>query len=268
MADCEDFCIPASWPVYEYEPLCDDRVCYRQNRKGAMALMTKLKKPIVCGMAMLAALWLAACSNVATEPVAEVRLLPRIFELELKDNHPGSHSETGKIHLEYVELGGFPDWQVEDKINKTIRQIVGMDNPYDGSEDLTIKVRKAELGDGWLHVMTDGAYYRHGAANGHSQISSTYFNLANGEIIRLGALFLPGYQPLLNEKVKQWLAQQDYPNTFDGVKDDQCFYQENQYLYLCFSEYDIAPGAAGVVIVPVDKRELQTVINPSGLLAK
>lgn len=218
-------------------------------------------------VAILAVLWLAACSSTAPV-VEEAHLVPRIFELELQDNRPGSNGEMGTISLEYVELAGYADRAVEEKINQDIKQRIGMDKPYDGSEDLSFKVRKAELGKRWLHFMAEGSYYKHGAANGQSRIISVYFDVQSGDPVQLSQLFQPGYQPLLNKAITDWLEQQPYPHNFTGIRGDECFYKDGRYLTICFSEYDIAPGSAGVVIVPVDKLELKTVINPAGLLAQ
>lgn len=232
-----------------------------------MPLLQAVKKHLAGTFALTAAVLLAACSSVETR-VEEARLIPRNFELNLRDNTPGSNVEFGKIKLEYVQLVGWKNLAAEEKINQSIRHIVGMDNPYDGSEDLTLLVKKAELGKDALHFMVQGSYYKHGAANGQERIHSTYFSLESGEPIRLSDVLQSGFEPVVNAQVKTWLAAQSYDNLFDGITDDQCFYHDANTLYLCFSEYQVAPGAAGIVIVPIAKSSLSGLIKPSGLLAK
>lgn len=210
---------------------------------------------------------LVACSTVETK-VEQVVLVPKNFTLNLRDNTPGSTHEFGKIHLEYVQLTGWSNLAAEDKINQDIRQIVGMENPYDGSEDLILKVKKAEIADNSLHFMVQGTYYKHGAANGHERISSAYFDLATGERIRLADVLKPGFKDVLNAQVKIWLEKQNYANLFEGIGDDQCFYHDAGILYLCFSEYEVAPGAAGIVNVPISITALDGLIRSKGLLAQ
>lgn len=224
-----------------------------------------ISKPLSI-IALAATVLLSACSTAPQTPEKQVLVIPKSFYLEVKDNTPGTQEPIGKIDLKYVEVKGLESRIVEEKINKKIRNVVGMEEAYSGNEDVTSRVKQAELTEDQLHFMAEKYRYMHGAANGQSLITSFYFDLYSGDVIRFKELFKEGYKAVVNQQAKQWLAEQEYSHEFDSVSDDQCYYIKGDYLYLCFSEYEIAAGAQGIINIPIAKSDLQSVAKPNGLL--
>lgn len=208
----------------------------------------------------------SACSTAPKTPEKQVMVIPKSFYLEVKDNTPGTQIPIGTIDLKYVEIYGLDSRLIEEKINKKIRNIIGMEEAYSGNEDVKVEVKQANLGKHTLHFMAESYRYMHGSANGQSRIHSLYFDLYTGDVIAFKHLFSGDYKALVNSKAKQWLAEQDYSSEFTGVTDDQCYYLKGDFLYLCFSEYEIAAGAQGIINIPIAKSDLQSVAKPNGLL--
>jgi|SRR5690554_676208 len=215
---------------------------------------------------LAAAFFLAACSTAPKAPEKQVLLIPKSFYLEVKDNTPSTQIPIGKIDLKYIEIRGMESRVVEEKINKKIRNVVGMEEAYSGNEDVTSLVKTSELTKQYLHFMAETYRYMHGGANGQSSIYSYYFDLYTGDVIRFKQLFIDDYKEVVNRLALQWLAEQDYSHEFTSVSDEQCYYIKGEYLYLCFSEYEIAAGAEGIINIPIAKSDLQSIAKPNGLL--
>lgn len=212
---------------------------------------------------------LAACSSApVTEHSQQALLVPQKFELELKDNTPGTQQLVGRIELEYVELEKASARSIEDKINKSIRNLAGMDAAYSGNTDVNTRVKLSMLTDRYALVVLETYSYLHGAANGQSKITSAYFDLLTGERVKTSSLFKLGYQQALSKEVKSWLEEKEIDHDFRGLSDNSCFYQQHDKSYFCFSQYDIAAGAEGIILVPIASDIVKSWINPKGLLAQ
>lgn len=212
---------------------------------------------------------LVACSSVPVTDYSELALLvPQKFELELKDNTPGTLQPIGRIELEYVELEKTGSRITEDKINKGIRSLAGMDAAYSGNTDVNTQVKLSKLTDKYALVVLETYSYKHGAANGQSNIVSAYFDLATGQRMEASSLLKAGYQQALSPEIKDWLEQKEISNEFQSLSNNTCFYQQHQTYYFCFSQYEIAAGSEGVILVPISAETMKKWINPKGLLAQ
>lgn len=211
-------------------------------------------------------------SEQAIQPVAEEQVLAptlskKVFDLKVPDTTPGTNVNVATIHLEYVEISGLQDAVLERKINESIKGSIGVNEQYDGSEDLTMLLRSVSLEGNLLSVLVEGTYYGHGAAGAANQVVSINLNVENGDPVQFKDLFRAGYQERLDKLTQEWLALQRYSNHFGGVTDDQCYYFDGGYLYLCFSEYEVAPGAEGIVSAPIRLEEIRGLISRNGPLA-
>ncbi|MCW9642040.1 RsiV family protein [Klebsiella michiganensis] len=194
-------------------------------------------------------------------------LVNRVLDKKIPDNTSGFDSTVAEIHLEYVELSGLKDKSVEKKINEYIKGVIGVNDVYDGTEDLYMAVSKAAIDENLLSVLSEGAYLGHGAAGAINQVVSINLNVKNGELVQFKDLFRAGYQEKINQLANSWFSTQDYASSFEGVKDDQCFYFSGNYLYLCFSEHEVAPGSQGIVTVPIKLDDIRGIISRNGPLA-
>lgn len=195
------------------------------------------------------------------------KLLRKTFYKEIPDGTQGANVSTAKILLEYVEVVGHSSKIVEKKINETIKGVIGVNEQYDGTEDLSMFLKSASIDGNLLSILVEGTYYGHGAAGAANQIRSINLNIRNGEPIQFKDLFRAGYQEKINNIAKSWFSTQNYESSFEGVKDDQCYYFDGNHLYLCFSEYEVAPGSEGVVNAMINLEEIRGLISLNGPLA-
>jgi len=194
-------------------------------------------------------------------------IILRVFEKQIQDSTPNTNVQMAKIRLEYIEVVNLKNRQVEKKINEYIKGAVGVNEQYDGTEDLSMFIKKATIEGDLLSIVAEGTYYGHGAAGAANQVISINVNINNGEPVQFKDLFRAGYQEKINQSVKAWFSTQTYENSFEGVKDDQSFYFDGSYLYLCFSEYEVAPGSEGIVTAKIKLEEIRGLISLNGPLA-
>lgn len=212
---------------------------------------------------------IAACSTAPQQLLSEQTLfLPQQFELQLKDNTPGTQQEFGEISLHYMELENADSYAAEEKINKAIRAMAGMNEAYSGNTDVSTRVKLSKLTNNYALVVMETYSYRHGAANGETKIQSAYFDLKTGNRVNLKQLLLTNYQEPLNQEIIRWLEENEIQHEFSGLTDDSCFYQKNGKSYFCFSQYEIAAGAEGVINVPIKTEIMTHWINQNGLLGQ
>ena len=195
------------------------------------------------------------------------KMLRKTFYKEIPDGTPGTNVSTAKIHLEYVEVVGHSSKIIEKKINETIKSVIGINEQYDGTEDLSMFIKSASIDSNLLSILVEGTYYGHGAAGAANQVRSINLNIRNGEPVQFKDLFRAGYQEKINNIAKSWFSTQSYESSFEGIKDDQCYYFDGSHLYLCFSEYEVAPGSEGVVNAMINIEDIRGLISLNGPLA-
>ncbi|MFW5498893.1 MULTISPECIES: DUF3298 domain-containing protein [unclassified Maridesulfovibrio] len=189
------------------------------------------------------------------------------FERRIPDNNPGTNVEVATINIDYIQLTGLNNKIVEKKINWLIKEVVGAHDRYDGTEDLTMIIAKASVDDRFLSVVAEGTYYGHGAGGAANLLECVNLNVDNGEVVEFKDLFRSGYKNKINQLVKRWFKDKGIADHFDTVQDDQKYYYEGAYLSLCFSEYEVACGAEGSIIVPIELNDVRGFISLNGPLA-
>jgi hypothetical protein len=130
-----------------------------------------------------------------------------------------------------------------------------------------MEIVKSSIDDSLLSALAEGSMYAHGAAGATNIIASINISVKNGEVIQFKDLFRAGYIDTINSLAKSWFATQDYTSDFESVSDDQCFYISGNFLYLCFSEYEVAPGSEGIVNVPIKLDDIRGIVSKNGPLA-
>lgn len=209
----------------------------------------------------------AGNNNQTQEKIAPPLLIEKSVNKTIPDNTPGTHFKTANIHLSYVEVTGVKDLLIEKKINERIKGVIGVDTVYDGTEDYYMEIVKSSIDDNLLSALAKGSLFAHGAAGATNIIASININVKNGEVIQFKDLFRAGYTNTINSLAKSWFSTQSYTSDFESVSDDQCFYVSGNYLYLCFSEYEVAPGSEGIVNVPIKLDDIRGVVSKNGPLA-
>lgn len=118
-------------------------------------------------------------------------------------------------------------------------------------------------------------FYADGAAHpGHYSISVNY-DLANSREVTLDELFLPGsdYLTTLADISKAELATRDigfesFSTGADPLPENYTRWNLSNegFLVVTFDEYQVAPYAAGPQTVTIPVSQLQTIVNPNGVL--
>ncbi|CAM4120239.1 MULTISPECIES: RsiV family protein [Lelliottia] len=209
-----------------------------------------------------------ASNNTQTqEKLVSPVLIEKSVNKTIPDHTPGTDFKTADIHFNYIEVTGLKDPLIEKKINEYIKGIIGVDTLYDGTEDYYMEIVKSSIDDSLLSALAEGSMYAHGAAGATNIIASINISVKNGEVIQFKDLFRAGYIDTINSLAKSWFATQDYTSDFESVSDDQCFYISGNFLYLCFSEYEVAPGSEGIVNVPIKLDDIRGIVSKNGPLA-
>ena len=220
----------------------------------------------------LRALEINGAKQLLSRPVETIEVQRPTLELyklekRIPDKTPGAIVEAANIELQYIQVRGLENKTLEKKINESIKSIIGVNEDYDGTEDLTMNVIKSSLEGDLLSILIEGTYYSHGGTGAANQVRSINLNIKNGEPVEFKDLFRSGYQKPINSIAKSWFSQQKFDDSFESVTDDQCYYFDGSYLYLCFSEYEVAPGAEGVVTAKLKLEDIRGLVSLNGPLA-
>ncbi|MHC8372730.1 DUF3298 domain-containing protein [Pseudomonas sp. MDT1-85] len=185
----------------------------------------------------------------------------------LKDYTPGTNFGVASIELEYVEVSGLNNTSLEKKINSQIQNQIGINENFDGTEDRIMHIKSASIDEDVLSIVAEGYFFGHGAAAAHNEVVSMNINIRNGEPVEFKDLFRSGYASKINSMASAELAKTIPDNWFETVSDNQCYYFDSSYLYLCFSEYQATAGANGIVTIRLSLDDLRGLVSLSGPLA-
>ncbi|QHF04341.1 hypothetical protein N015_18780 [Pseudomonas asturiensis] len=185
----------------------------------------------------------------------------------IKDYRPDTNVEVATIELEYVEVSGLGDAYLEKKINSQIRHGIGVNESFDGTEDRIMHLKSAMIDGGVLSIVVEGSFYGHNAAGAHNEVVSLNINIRNGEPVEFKDLFRSGYIEKINVMASTELEKTIPGNWFKTVSDNQCYYFDSSYLYLCFSEGEAAAGANGIVTVRLGLDNLRGLVSLNSPLA-
>jgi hypothetical protein len=104
-------------------------------------------------------------------------------------------------------------------------------------------------------------------------MNHVHIDTRTGRVYKLEDLFVKGsdYREVLTEIVREQIREladsgnMDYfPDSFDGVSDDQQFYLTEKGLNLYFQPYEIASFAAGFPTFMITFDEISDIINRDG----
>lgn len=197
-----------------------------------------------------------------------------------------SETKTLKLTLQYPEIKGLDNTDVQNKLNALFAKLAGEAKSrgkeiegYIGTDEIARGI-KAEVyfnyqvkynRNGLLSVaFTD--YQYSGGAHGITIQSSYTFDLNTGTELELKDLFKPGsdYVSIISEEVKRQMEERGMSvllAPFNSIKGDQGFFLSNNAVVVYFQAYEYLPYAFGIPEFAVDFRSMEGLLNPDiGLL--
>ncbi|ACO86909.1 WG repeat-containing protein [Clostridium botulinum] len=174
----------------------------------------------------------------------------------------------------YPKVKGMGDKDLEDEVNnrlkslsevKPIEENVQLEYNYLG--DFKIEFFNKNL----LELELDGYNFHFGAAHGIPSKIYTKIDLTTGEFYELKDLFKEDsdYVKVLSDIIGQQIKNNPeysyiFPDTYNGIKEDQPFYVSQNTLYIYFYPYEIAPYAAGFPTFKIPYKDIIDIINEAG----
>lgn len=114
-------------------------------------------------------------------------------------------------------------------------------------------------------------YYKYsGGAHGYYEYVSYNIDMRNGKVLDLNDLFKENsdYKKVIDAEIRRQIelqAKKDPESEgvyqFEGIKDKQKFYIQDDKLVIYFDLYEIAPYAAGVPEYPIDVSNINHILN-------
>jgi|GEM_PF-447002 len=190
-----------------------------------------------------------------------------IDENPIKINTIKKSSETRelKLSLQYPELAGLQDSQVENKLNSMFAGLAreagdrGLQTAKTMAEEQLARGSKAEaFYDYRLEYNQKGMisivfldYLYSGGAHGLTVQSSYNIDLKTGTAYGLKDVFKTGtdYVSIISSEVKKQMAEREltgYLPPFEAIRPDQDFFLTNSGLAVYFQAYEYTPYAAGI----------------------
>lgn len=213
----------------------------------------------------------ASTNTLKTDLARSVEIEAKKFELQYPDfNNLWKESVTVNVRIEYPQIRGLPNKQVERKINDQIIEWAGVNSNHVSEHfDHVGNYEVVYLKDNTLSLlMEDGGIYV-GAATSATTVKTLVLNLENGERFELKDLFRSGYQKSLLSLVKQRAycdAEKVQMGEPTEIKDNQEFFIKNGVVTLIYQRRDICAGAYGPTYVTVEPSALRSLLNPNGPL--
>ncbi|CAH1208004.1 hypothetical protein PAECIP111893_02820 [Paenibacillus plantiphilus] len=202
----------------------------------------------------------------AKAKVISIQAIPE-NDLKVTSQSFSEESEYGTVDVQYPQIEGFANKDVQSKINRTLKSKA---EAYiqSGQDLLSGYVDFAkEMGDEAPSMTFDVGYtvtyneknklslqffvYEYsGGAHGMYDYQPHNFNLETGEEITLkeAALGNTNYIRVINEEIKKQIKAQDLPllSPFETIQPDQRYYLRGDAIIVFFSLYEYTPYAAGI----------------------
>lgn len=185
------------------------------------------------------------------------------------------------INIVYPQVAGLPDPEVQDRINRTIKNAV---NRLIASQRQWPDAAGLEIGEmtgtykigvnknGILSVRLENFIYPTGAAHGLTMVKSVTVDLKTGKVYTLKDLFQRGadYILTLNKMIAEQFRKRDLPmvNEFKGITVNQDYYLTPQKLVIYFQIYEYTPYYVGIPEFPIPYRQIINYINEQGPIGR
>ncbi len=222
----------------------------------------------------------SASTSVKPYSHDQAKIYAKVYERGFRD--PVENEMDFGVRIEYPEISGLKTELLTQKVNEKIKIAAMLYRAQDENDlhalvNYKIKYRWKNF----LEFFFDYWLYHDGAAHQVALNKSLVLNLDNGEEYELKDLFRTGYEKQLTALVKNSLNKIDYIGHFFGkpcthqndwgcypqIKGNENYAYNGQYLYIYFSQYEIAPSAMGPVTAKIELQEMKRFINPNGPIA-
>lgn len=111
-------------------------------------------------------------------------------------------------------------------------------------------------------------YMYAGGAHGGAALDFVSYYVPTNTVLKLTSLLRPGYERQTNKLIREWLRESSYAewvNDINSVTTPKNFYvNANGQLVFVFGQYEIAPYAAGIIEVPLQSYQLESILTPLG----
>ncbi|KRU41371.1 WG repeat-containing protein [Clostridium sporogenes] len=174
----------------------------------------------------------------------------------------------------YPKLKGMEDKTLEDEVNNRLK-ILSEVKPIEENVQLEYSYLgdfKIEFFDKNLLVLELHGYnFPFGAAHGMPSKIYAKIDLTTGEFYELKDLFKEDsdYVKVLSDIIGEQIKNNPeysyiFPDSYNGIKEDQPFYVSKDALYIYFYPYEIAPYAAGFPTFKIPYEDIMNIINQLG----
>ncbi|MCK5860413.1 DUF3298 and DUF4163 domain-containing protein [Abyssibacter sp.] len=195
----------------------------------------------------------------------KVTVTKKVFSREYPITVEGWEAHgTLSVTINYPEIRGHPDNNIQRSINKLLKERAGLFNnhekeQFDHVSDYDLKSNKNNIIS--FTFIDHGVYV--GAATSVTHSSSLNINLVNGAPFELKDLFRSGYHTFLSDLITE---QKLCGPAKAPVYDNQDFYFTESEVVIIYSRGEICARAAGVIEAKVNLDRLSPIINPNGPL--
>ncbi|EJO5349283.1 WG repeat-containing protein [Clostridium botulinum] len=174
----------------------------------------------------------------------------------------------------YPKVTGMEDKFLEGKVNNRLKQLSQV-KPIEGN----VQLEYSYLGDfkieffnkNLLELELQGYKFPFGAAHGMPSKIYTKIDLTTGEFYELKDLFKEDsdYVRVLSDIIGEQIKNNPeysyiFPDSYNGIKEDQPFYVSKDILYIYFYPYEIASYAAGFPTFKIPYNDIMDIINTKG----
>ncbi|MCX7711665.1 MAG: DUF3298 domain-containing protein, partial [Clostridia bacterium] len=182
------------------------------------------------------------------------------------------------IFIEYPEISGLPQGEVQEKINKTLKKKFTGDHQAskkDGDAYTeTIETQfSADVKKDLLIVRLSGYYYPIGAAHGQPYKEDIHLNIGSGSFYSLKDLFKKGSRyketvgAIIKQKINRFNKEEGghiFSEDIGNWDESTGFTVKKDALHIYFSPYAIAPYAAGFPEFSIPYKDIMNIIDTEG----
>ncbi|GEM_PF-2405303 len=186
------------------------------------------------------------------------------YEVSLKeDTLRNDNYEISFKKIESNSLGGetvnsFIENEIKDFKDKANSKVPNLrENNFEHKYIMDIGLESYQTEDYLSYILNIGKYT--GGANMNQIIKNFTFDKRKNKEIKLSEIILPNKQDEFIKKVRTALKEED---TFPGVEesfyfsDIHSFYFTENKINILFSKYEVAPGAAGIIEISINRNNL------------
>jgi hypothetical protein len=182
-----------------------------------------------------------------------------------------SETQTLKLTLQYPELKGLDNAEVQNELNSLFARLAGEAKArgqeveqYIGQDEITRHIKAEVYFDYQVKYNQSGLlsivfmdYLYSGGAHGGTVQSSYTFDLKTGKEYEIKDLFKDGsdYISIISSEVKKQMQEREMTvllAPFDSIKADQDYYLSNNTVVVYFQQYEYLPYAYGIPEFAVD----------------